>query len=210
MVGATEGASDARYLRRSLDLLSPDVSEYFRFLDFDTNIPGGTDQVVKSLRSFAAAGIVNRVIALLDNDAAGRQAEKILSERPLPRNFAVLRLPELEYARSYPTLGPSGGTQEDVNQRACSIEFYFGLDCLHAGNGDVVPVRWTGYNRAIMDYQGELVDKKLVQSRISELLTLGENHKIPLDQRWDPMRTVISLLTTAGQQLSRRLSSDRS
>lgn len=195
----TEGTTDARFLKRGLQIVAPDLAGYFTFLDPDAKAAGGTAQLVKNLRAFAAAGIMNRVIALVDNDAAGREAMKTLSSAPLPERFKVCQLPDLDYVKDYPTLGPTGDTRYDINGRACSVEFYFGLDCLLTASGEPLPVRWTGFNNAINDYQGELVpaDKKTVQERIDKMLTTTEAGDTPLDDRWDAMRKIAQTLIAA-------------
>ncbi|GGR01096.1 HEPN/Toprim-associated domain-containing protein [Kitasatospora griseola] len=144
----TEGTTDARFLKRGLKIVAPELAGYFTFLDPDAKAAGGTAQLVKNLRAFAAAGIMNRVIAMVDNDAAGREAVKTLSSAPLPGRFKVCKLPDLDYVKDYPTLGPTGDTRYDINGRACSVEFYFGLDCLLTASGEPLPVRWTGFNGA--------------------------------------------------------------
>ncbi|MEU3862496.1 hypothetical protein AB0F03_35060 [Streptomyces sp. NPDC028722] len=195
----TEGTTDARFLQRGLQIVTPDLAGYFTFLDPDAKAAGGAPELVKSLRAFAAAGIMNRVIALVDNDAAGRQAVKTLSSAPLPGRFKVCLLPDLDYVKDYPTLGPTGDTRYDINGRACSVEFYFGLDCLLTASGEPLPVRWTGFNNAINDYQGELVprDKKTVQERIDQMLTSAEAGRSPLDDRWDAMRKIAQTIIAA-------------
>ncbi|WP_339131510.1 hypothetical protein WJM95_22285 [Streptomyces sp. f51] len=191
----TEGKFDSRVLARALRLVRPDVAGYFNFWDLEAmKAAGGTDRVVANLRSFAAAGVMNRVIGLLDNDSAGRQAERQLASVPLPKHYRYCRLPDLEYGRSYPTLGPSGDGESDINARACSVEFYFGTECLRGVDGYLVPVRWRGYNEAISDYQGELVNKPYVQSRIEDALSKAEAGGAALGEEWAPMRQLAERL----------------
>jgi hypothetical protein len=94
-----------------------------------------------------------------------------------------------------------GDTRYDINGRACSVEFYFGLDCLLTASGDPFPVRWTGYDNAINGYQGELVprDKKTVQERIDQMLTSAEAGGSPLDDRWDAMRKIAQTIIAAAE-----------
>ncbi|MGW6842246.1 HEPN/Toprim-associated domain-containing protein [Streptomyces sp. NPDC054958] len=191
----TEGRFDSRVLPRALRLVRPDLAGYFKFWDLETTkAAGGTDQVVKNLRSFAAAGVMNRVIGILDNDTAGRQAEKLLASAPLPDHYGVCRLPDLDYANSYPTLGPSGASEENIAGRACSVEFYFGMECLRGPDGNLVPVRWKSHIEGMADYQGELVNKAYVQSRIEELLKQAESSDKPLGDNWNPMRQLAQRL----------------
>ncbi|WNZ06169.1 hypothetical protein [Streptomyces sp. 11x1] len=191
----TEGRFDSHVLPRALRLVRPEIANYFKFWDLDTSkAAGGTDQVVKNMRSFAAAGVMNRVIGILDNDTAGRQAEKQLVSTLLPGHYAVCRLPDLDYARSYPTLGPSGTGLDDVTGRACSVEFYFGRECLLGTDGELIPVRWKSHINSMDDYQGELSEKAYVQRRIEAMLAEAEAHREPLGSEWDPMRQLAQML----------------
>jgi hypothetical protein len=190
----TEGKFDSRVLPRALKLVRPDIAGYFKFLDFDTTrAPGGTDKVVANLKSFTAAGGMNRVIGLLDNDTAGREAIKKLKDITLPKHYSACLLPDLDYARSYPTLGPSGEASDNINGRACSLEFYFGLNSLKGPNGDPIPVQWKAFKELVHDYQGELTNKPYVQARIDALLTAAEAGD-PLDESWEPMRMIAQTL----------------
>ncbi|MGP3634478.1 hypothetical protein ACTU45_14080 [Streptomyces sp. 24-1644] len=155
--------------------------------------------MVANLRSFAAAGVMNRVIALVDNDAAGLAALKSLANPALPKNYIARNLPDLDYARAYPTHGPSGPGQDDVNGRACSVEFYFGLECLIGPDGNPVPIQWTSLNRSVNTWQGELQNKRYVEERIDALLDAAEAGQVPLDERWDPLRKIAQILIDAAQ-----------
>ncbi|MCG7523980.1 hypothetical protein MHW47_05930 [Streptomyces sp. OfavH-34-F] len=190
----TEGKFDSRVLPRALKLVRPDIAGYFKFLDFDTTrAPGGTDKVVANLKSFAAAGVMNRVIGLLDNDTAGREAIKQIASITLPNHYSACLLPDLEYTKSYPTFGPSGEINDNINGRACSLEFYFGLNSLRDPKGVSVPVQWKAYKDSVQDYQGELANKQYVQTRIDALLTAAEAGD-PLDESWEPIRLIAQTL----------------
>jgi hypothetical protein len=196
----TEGKYDSRVLGRALPIVRPDIAGYFAFWDLEeTKAAGGTDRVVANLRSFAAAGVMNRVIALVDNDAAGLAALKTLANPALPKNYIARNLPDLDYARAYPTHGPSGPGQDDVNGRACSVEFYFGLECLIGPDGNPVPIQWTSLNKSVNTWQGELQNKRYVEERIDALLDAAEAGQVPLDERWDPLREIAQILIDAAQ-----------
>lgn len=130
----TEGSTDSWILREALQILYPHLFDYDSFLHFDTSrSAGGAGHLVSMVKAFAAAGITNRIIALFDNDTAGRDAIRALEAVSLPPNIAVRRYPESELLRDYPTLGPSGLTSPDVNGLAASIELY--LVILDGGTG---------------------------------------------------------------------------
>ncbi|EMF56531.1 HEPN/Toprim-associated domain-containing protein [Streptomyces bottropensis] len=196
----TEGKYDSRVLGRALRLVRPDIASYFTFWDLEeTKAAGGTDRVVANLRSFAAAGVMNRVVALVDNDAAGRAALKTLANPVLPKTYVARNLPDLDYARAYPTRGPSGPSLDDINGRACSVEFYFGLDCLIGPDGNPVPIQWTSLNKSVNTWQGELQNKRYVEERIDALLDAAEAGQVQLDERWDPLREIAQILIDAAQ-----------
>lgn len=175
VIVVTEGRTDARWLRTALRRAAPELAGAFSFLDFEgTSAPGGVDRVVSLTRGMAAAGVMNRVIAVLDNDAAGRAAELQLRRSGLPGHMAVVRLPDVEYARSYPTLGPQGHHPFDINGHAVTIEFMFGPNLLVSTSGTgPTPVRWGGYNASVQAYQGSIEEKTQVGARIDHALAVG-------------------------------------
>ena len=115
----TEGVTDRRVLEDSLRFLYPHLAEYYAFMDFDgANAPGGAGQLVNTVKAFAGAGIANRVIALFDNDTAASSALRGLGGVNLPSSMRVLKYPAIGIASQYPTTGPSGSVQMDVNGSA--------------------------------------------------------------------------------------------
>jgi hypothetical protein len=118
---------------------------------------------VKFLKAFAAARAPLRLVAVFDNDTAGTQAFRQAVALNLPPNMIVLQLPSIEIARTYPTVGPQGRHDVDVNGQAASIEMYLGRTAL-SRNGQLRPVRWTGYVQGASSYQGEIDGKGEVQA----------------------------------------------
>ena len=100
----TEGKSDACVLETALNILYPHLSEYYSFLDFKaTRLRGSADALVSTIKAFISSGIANRTIAIFDNDTAGQEAMKLLSGIEIPNNIKVLKYPDLEIAKKYPT-----------------------------------------------------------------------------------------------------------
>lgn len=154
-----EGSTDIRVLQSGLKTLHPALKDYFSFFNHtEFSVDGGAAYLVKFLKAFAAAQMSSRMIAIFDNDVAGVQAYEQASALGLPRNIIVTRLPDIELARSYPTVGPSGPATLDVNGSAAGIELYLGREAL-TSNDALRPVRWTGYNSAAKKYQGEVEGK---------------------------------------------------
>lgn len=192
----TEGSTDTLALKASLRLLYPHLFAYYSFLDFDTSrVPGGAGQLASLVKGFAAAGIGNRVIAIFDNDSAARDAKRSLSQLRLPSNIAVLSYPDIELLRSYPTLGPSGNTNLDVNGLAASIELYFGMDVLRRPDGSLVPVQWKGYVEPVASYQGEVLDKTELQAAFFRKLSLAENDPAEQErQDWSGIDAILQVI----------------
>lgn len=165
LIVLTEGSSDAEILSKSLAVLFPHLVGYYTFFDFHgSKAAGGATQLISVVKAFAAAGVANRVIAVLDNDTAAHEARRALRDVRIPENIAVVHYPERDWLREYPTLGPSGDVSLDINGKAASIELYLGHDVLSV-NGNLLPVQWAGYSQAMRAYQGEVIGKPGVTER---------------------------------------------
>lgn len=178
----TEGSSDARWLRHALRLAAPDTEHLFEFLDFDqARAPGGVDRVESLTKGMAAAGVMNRIIAVFDNDTAGREGARRLSSRDLPTGVRVICLPDVPYAQNYPTLGPTGPAPADINGRASSIEFMFGEDVLRSRNNELYPVQWNSLVTASGAYQGSLSGehKRAVAARLDDIFANSGTQIVP-------------------------------
>jgi len=169
----TEGSSDTRIIKSSLDVMYPHLAELYTFLDFEeVRAEGGAEHLCKIVRAFAGARLRTRMVGLFDHDTAGHAALASLSNITLPSNIRLLTLPDAQVARDYPTVGPQGLQRMDVNGMAGGIEIYLGPSALHDGSGEFRPVRWTGYNRKINRYQGEVEGKReIVETYIEHLAT---------------------------------------
>ncbi|MGI0134115.1 MAG: hypothetical protein ACREBW_04070, partial [Candidatus Micrarchaeaceae archaeon] len=178
----TEGSSDSRILQCTLEVLYPHLLEFVSFLDHGQfSLAGGTGNLMNLLRGLAGAGVSNRAVALFDNDAAGTVQCLKANAMPLPQNFRVTQLPHLQWAERYPTLGPTGLADADINGLACSIELYLGTSALKGNTGGLMPIQWTGIERSLSRYQGELLDKRAVQDRYFELLRAGRADTSDID-----------------------------
>lgn len=196
----TEGSTDQEFLGKSLDLLNPHLVDYYSFMDFHTMaVEGGAGRLVATVKAFAGAGITNRVVALFDNDTAGRDATRQLAKFPLPTNYRVLNYPPLHMATSWPTLGPTGPNTMDVNGLAGSIELYFGQDVLKR-DGELEPVQWRGLVCGMGEYQGELIAKTELQQRFREKLNRAyQNRSLLGTLDWSGMRAILDAVRRAFQ-----------
>lgn len=192
----TEGSSDTFILSKSLKLLYPHLQDYFSFMDFaSARADGGTSALERTVKSFAAAGLNNKIIALFDNDTTGISALNALKKSKLPENIKLLALPNLEFARSYPTIGPQGVISVDINGRACSIELYLGQNIIKDFDGDFIPVKWSSLDSRQNDYQGEIIQKAQIQDRFKEVVARIEKDKTLMPSHsWDDIKIIFKML----------------
>jgi hypothetical protein len=119
----TEGTTDKWILERTLRLLYPHMADYYRFMDFEgARVAGGAGALASVVKAFVGVGIVNRIVAIFDNDTAAASAIRGLDAVRMPPNILVLQYPRLPLAAEYPTIGPTGLVAMDVNGLAGSIE----------------------------------------------------------------------------------------
>ncbi len=151
---ATEGASDARIIRRSLDVLRPDVADFFNFVDVDERHHfWGTGNLVKFAEGLLRIEVLNQVLFVFDNDAEGVVAFRKLENLKLPFNMRAMLLPDLEEFKEFATRGPEGTSVSDINGRAAAIECYLdlGLDQYPAAQ-----VTWSNLKKDIDVWHGVL------------------------------------------------------
>jgi hypothetical protein len=164
----TEGSSDIQILQGAMNVLYPHLTGYYSFMDFGiSNASGSASSLVAYVKAFVGAGIKNRVIALFDNDTAAESALRGLFKTIIPNNIKILQYPNIKIAENYPTLGPSGISEMNINGLACSIELYLGKDIL-CKEAKLIPVQWKGYDQTLGKYQGEIIDKSEVQKQFYE------------------------------------------
>jgi hypothetical protein len=163
----TEGSSDARILKKALELLRSEVSDFFYFVDMEEGYPfAGTGNLHRFCQGLASIEILNRVLVVYDNDAEGVAKSAETERLNLPDNMRVIRLPDLKEFDSFPTLGPSGRSIENINGRAAAIECYLDLRWEQAKQP---AVRWAAYNEKLHCYQGVLVGEELYARKFLDL-----------------------------------------
>jgi hypothetical protein len=151
---ATEGASDARIIRRSLDVLRPDVADFFNFVDVDERHHfWGTGNLVKFAEGLLRIDVLNKVLFVFDNDAEGVDAFRKIEKLKLPANMRAMLLPDLEEFRGFSTCGPEGLNVSDINGRAAAIECY--LD-LRLEEYPAPQVTWSNFKKDIAAWHGVL------------------------------------------------------
>ena len=180
----TEGSSDSGILKKSLPIVAPDVADFFNFIDMKDKYPfSGTGNLVNFCKGLAAISVQNKIVIILDNDTAGQEALQRLQSLKLPRNMRVLVLPHLDVFSSFPTVGPSGHSTEDVNGRAVAIECF--LDFAFGRPSEAPAIRWTSFNAALGTYQGELVEKEAYTKGFFENVAKGGYDLSKLHLLWE-------------------------
>lgn len=174
----TEGKFDTFVLSESLNLLYPHLADYFSFMDFDgSKVGGGAGNLATMVKSFSGAEIINKVVAIFDNDTAARASLKALQKVKVSRNIKIYTLPDLKLLYHYPTLGPSGMVPMNVNGLAGSIELYLGRDVLQKAKSDFYPIQWMGFDSGLKQYQGEILEKDSVQKKFKQKLKFCKDDK---------------------------------
>lgn len=158
---ATEGASDARIIKRALDILRADVTDFFNFVDVDERHHfWGTGNLVKFAEGLLRIDIHNKVLFVFDNDAEGVDAYRKLEALNLPPNMRSMLLPNLDEFRRFPARGPEGVSVSDINGRAAAIECYLDLNLPHYPPAQVL---WSNYKKDIDAWHGALEFKESYQ-----------------------------------------------
>ncbi len=195
----TEGSSDISIIKRSMKILFPEIVDFYSFMDFNTpNASGSASSLVSYVKAFIGSGLRNKIIAIFDNDTAANEAMSVLKKIDIPINVRICSYPNLEFTKSYPTIGPYGIIPTDINGLACSIELYLGIDMLKDENGDFIPVQWKGYNQLIRKYQGEILNKELILQRYFKLLdNIEKEGKLDNTHDWSGIISIINMIFKA-------------
>ena len=160
---ATEGTSDTHVLRRAIEMLRPDIADFFRFIDISDRHPfSGTGGLTKFAEGLAKIDVHNKIVFLFDNDAEGVDAYLTVRGFTLPDNMRSFVLPVLDDFRQFPAHGPGGIVNADINDQAAAIECY--LDLTMPGRPPAA-VRWTSYKKERDVYQGALEYKESYAKR---------------------------------------------
>jgi hypothetical protein len=208
VVVLTEGSTDAEFLQDGLAVLYPYLTDLIRFLDYqaDRRPEGGVSALMRTVRAFAAAGIVNRVVAVFDNDAAAADVLRTIGSLKLPDQIQIIRYPDLELAKSYPTLGPPTADLPEgsisfanINGLAASIELYLGADVLTSSKNELHPVQWKSFLPGIGRYQGEVTNKELIHKAFrAKHKSISRDPSLLETQDWEGLRLILDAIRRAG------------
>jgi mRNA-degrading endonuclease YafQ of YafQ-DinJ toxin-antitoxin module len=149
----TEGTSDAKIIKKAIDILRPHIKDFFYFVDMEDGYPfSGTGNLYNFVKGLSSINIKNDVVVIFDNDIEGIQAMNRCNSHNLPDNLKIMKLPDLEQFTSFPTVGPNSEENADINGKAASIECYLDLDYS-------AKVRWTNFREDTKCYHGSLIAK---------------------------------------------------
>jgi hypothetical protein len=84
---------------------------------------------------------------------------------------------------------------------AASIELYLGEDVLRMDDNSLVSIQWTGYDKSVKQYQGEVLEKALLQDRFKDKLNRAQNGE-QLD--WRDLDAVFQLLFNSFVEKNRK------
>jgi len=196
---ATEGASDARIIKRALEVLRPDVADFFNFIDVDERHHfWGTGNLVKFAEGLLRIDIQNKMLFVLDNDAEGVDAYRKLAALNLPANMRSMLLPDLDAFASFPARGPDGASLADINGRAAAIECYLDLDLPAYGSAQVL---WSNYKKDVDAWHGALEFKESYQRHFydqsDDALRDGPYQSTKLGKLLDTLTVEASLVSPA-------------
>ncbi|HEY1940355.1 MAG TPA: HEPN/Toprim-associated domain-containing protein [Candidatus Angelobacter sp.] len=154
----TEGSSDAKVIRKALEILYPEIVDFFYFVDMEEGYPfSGTGNLYRFCQGLAGIKVLNQVIVVYDNDAEGFAKCLDTQSLTLPPNMRVMRLPDITEFGAFPTLGPNGGSVQDINGRAAAMECYLDLTWKSPRKPSI---RWVSFNEKLGCYHGVLIGKE--------------------------------------------------
>lgn len=153
----TEGTSDSFVIKKAIDSLYPDISDFFDFIDMQNNYPfTGVGNLYNFCMGLAKIKILNNILVIFDNDTAGIEKYELSLLLNKPRNLHICRLPNHDSFNEFKTIGPSGEIKSNINGKAVAIECFLDFNSI---SDNSIYVRWTSYSKGKDQYQGELFSK---------------------------------------------------
>lgn len=170
----TEGSSDSFIIKRAIELLRPDISDFFTFVDMEEHYPfSGTGNLFKFFQGLVSIRMLNKCLFIFDNDAEGIEKYEKAKSIDAPDNLRVAKLPDLEEFSSFLTVGPSGEQVANVNGKAVAIECF--LDLSYKTRNTPI-IRWSSYKSAVDSYQGALEEKEYYTRQFKKVSSFEDNY----------------------------------
>lgn len=152
----TEGSSDSFIIKKAIDSLYPDITDFFDFVDMEENYPfTGVGNLYNFCLGLIRINVGNKILVIFDNDTAGMEKYELLRTIKKPNSLLITRLPDFDEFSDFRTFGPQGEACENINGKAISIECFLDF----ASVNQTPSIRWTSYNKKSDQYQGELISK---------------------------------------------------
>jgi hypothetical protein len=172
----TEGSSDSFIIKKAIELIYPDIADFFYFVDMEENYPfTGTGNLYRFCQGLSSIKIQNKIIIIYDNDTAGNNKYKDASKLPLSNSMIIIKLPNHEDFNNFLTIGPNGKRKKNINELAVSIESFLDLDYK---THDIPCVRWTSFDDKSGQYQGELVNKNMYVRKYKDVKYNYKGYKL--------------------------------
>ncbi|MDX2709039.1 HEPN/Toprim-associated domain-containing protein [Streptomyces sp. PA03-6a] len=199
LIVLTEGSTDSRRLTEAMRITHPHLEGFVNFIDYaGTDAEAGVGALARMVNAFIAAGVVNRFVAIADNDGAAHKTLAKIKRQRLPANCRVLHYPELPLLTSYPTIHPASSITSlaDVNGVAGSMEMYFGEELLTVG-GELAPVYLEEYDPSAQHRHGVISGqhKKLAQNAFRKKLQAARKGQCGGD--WSGVHAIIESIVHA-------------
>jgi hypothetical protein len=193
----TEGKTDSEFIKKSIDCLYPELSHCFHFMNFDeSKYEASASRLTQTIKAFIGSGIKNKIIALYDNDTAGRKEYDIIMRLShIPDNIRILQYPDIQLAEKYPTIGPTGENLMNINGLGCSIELYLGKEILTLDN-EYIPVHWIAYDESVKAYQCVINKKTDIQNLFRDKVKKFNIDQVNLGY-WEEMQRILKTIFTS-------------
>jgi len=170
----TEGSSDTFIIKRAVQLLRPNISDFFTFVDMEEHYPfSGTGNLYKFFQGLVSIKMLNKCLFIFDNDAEGIEKYEKTKKIQAPDNLRAAKLPDLEEFGDFLTVGPNGKQHADVNGKAVSIECF--LDLTFKTRKTPI-IRWSSYKRSLDSYQGALEEKEFYTRQFKKVTSIEESY----------------------------------
>jgi hypothetical protein len=168
----TEGSSDTFIIRKTLELLYPDILDFFSFVDMEDNYPfTGTGNLYRFCQGLTSIRIQNKTLIIFDNDLEGIEKYEKTIELDIPKNMNVMKLPNLDKFNNFLSVGPSGEFNDNINGKAIAIECFLDL------SSEKTPrIRWSNFNEKMQKYQGSIEKKDKYVREFKKVRTTNDKY----------------------------------
>ncbi|WP_411564214.1 HEPN/Toprim-associated domain-containing protein [Pseudomonas shirazensis] len=164
----TEGSSDTFVIQEAINLLRPDIKDFFTYIDMTEHYPfTGTGNLFNFYKGLAKIGIKNKCLIIFDNDTEGVEKHDKCQNISSPPSLVSMTLPALHDFESMETIGPNGAFKANINGSAVSIECFLDLSYR---TKKPASIRWASFNKEMNRYQGALEGKEFYIAQFKKSL----------------------------------------